>query len=62
MITEVRKTVDVILTKPSRSSRFDLAQVSEINIKAWKFSDVFFYFIFQSVKYSLLIRRHGFSL
>lgn len=42
MISDVRKTVDNILTKPSRSSRFDLAQVSEINITARKFSDVFF--------------------
>lgn len=46
MITDVRKTVDNILTKPSRSSRFDLAQVSEINTKAQKFSDFYFILFF----------------
>lgn len=31
MIAEVRKSVDFILSKPSRSSRFDFSQVSAAN-------------------------------
>lgn len=42
MITEVRRAVDNILSKPSRSSRFDFSQVSTVNcylkriqVKTW---------------------------
>ena len=39
MISEVKKTVDIILAKPSRSSPFDFCQVSAANYYLIKISN-----------------------